>query len=60
MEYLGEYRYEVNVKLSKFIKDCWSNLFGGTLFRMIFTWREFRRPEAEVKKPVMKLDLIND
>jgi hypothetical protein len=49
MEYLGEDRYEVNIELSKFIKDCWLKLFGGTLFRMMFTWRGFRRPKpAEI------------
>jgi hypothetical protein len=48
MTYLGEKRYEVNPELRAFFKDCWDKLFsGGSLFRMMFTWRVFRRPRKE-------------
>jgi hypothetical protein len=54
LKLLGEdTRYDIIAEdqdLREFIKDCWVTLFGATYPRMIFTWKNIRRPNKEEKK----------
>ena len=47
LTYLEEDRYDIKSELRTFLEECWDKLFGGTLVRMMYTWRVFRSPGKE-------------
>ncbi len=50
LTYLEEEQYDVKPELRTFLEECWDKLFGGTLARMMYTWRVFRPPGKEEKE----------